>query len=261
MGTVKYLWLDSGTGKWHAWPKGARHTLCGRVNVEHLRTHPAAAITALAPAPEASVCAVCGKKSGHVAQVVAVPDGVTRAWIGFLKRYLLRAHITLADDTVRLLAERLADVGSPDDQDARDVFDQVRSVLLRPMRISSKRRDGRAVTLHTIPHLKEALNALPPKTGALQKVATAMRCWRAITRRDPSGEKFSVQRVVETMLQVPSVEQYITHLNGEGLPNLAAMFHPNTLARAKRDTALRGLFAGSPEYWSQTEGQLNIITD
>jgi hypothetical protein len=53
------------------------------------------------------------------------------------------------------------------------------------------------------------------------------------------------------MLAVPEkhLEAYIRHHKDKGFSHIAAMFHPNTLERAKNDPALRGVFTRhSPDY-------------
>jgi hypothetical protein len=70
--------------------------------------------------------------------------------------------------------------------------------------------------------------------------------------------------VLDVMLQVPDAEAYVRHLAGRGFTALGAMFHPNVLARAKKDPALRGAFAAygtGAAYWERTKDQLHVITD
>ncbi len=251
-------WIQTGGGKWHVWPTGGRRSICGRLNVEHLRARPAKSITATPPDASADVCADCARKAHRPRPVH--PEEQIEAWMGIIRRHLLRVRVRVADVTVAELARRLAEIGSPETAEAREVFEQVRVLLLRPT-ATRVRGAKKTMTISTIPYLKEALAKLPAHAGALTEVAAAMRCWRAITQRDPTADRFRPDRVIETMFQVPVLEPYIRHLNAKGLPHLASMFHPNTLARAKRDTALRGLFTGSNTYWDATAEQLNIVRD
>lgn len=251
-------WILTTAGKWHAWPEGGRRTFCGKVNAEHLRDTPAVQIASDVSVGE-NICTTCAKKTGKSA-AYAIDDGPTLAWFGYLRRHLTHVRAKVADATVEELARLLAEVGPPNDPVAVEVFEQVRTILLRPHH-SKQRKIKREYTVITIPHLKGALAKLPPKTGALQRIAATLRIWRTVTRDDPSRQNFHADRVVETMLQIPDPEAYIKHLYARGLPALAAMFHPNTLARAKKDTALRGAFAGSNEYWDNTADQLNIVSD
>lgn len=246
------------TKKWHAWPLTGRRTLCGTVTVEHLRESPAQRIERTPPV-DADFCQNCKRKAG-----IVTPSSLAAteaAWMGHLRRHLTRVRVRVAEATLVELAGLLAEVGAPESSAGRDVFDQVRSLLLTPMRRTSRSAAGRTVTVVTLPYLKETIAKLPPRTGALTQIAAALRCYRTITRRDPTTDRFRPDRVVEVMLQLPTPEPYIRHLLDRGLPHLAAMFHPNTLARAKRETALRGLFAGTNDYWTDTSQQLNVITE
>lgn len=257
-------WLLTSNGKWHGWPNGGRASLCGRVNVEHLRASPATAIATAVPS-DGTPCGTCAKKSGYVPPAEnglrATVDPVVGEWVGYLRRHLRHVHIQTSEATIAELATRLAEIGPPTVEEAREVFEQVRVLLLTPVSTRRKGRGGRGMTVMTLPYLKDTLDKLPPREGVLKQLAATMRMWRNITRRDPTQDKFRPDRVIETMLQVPSPEQYITHLNSRGLYHLAAMFHPNTLERAKKETALRGTFAGSSDYWDRTASQLNIVTD
>lgn len=246
------------TRRWHAWPRGGRRSLCGTVTVEHLRDHPASSIVQAPPA-DGDFCQSCRKKAGVLAE--SVGTGPIAEWSGHLRRHLTRVRARAADATIQELSELLAEVGSPDSQEAREVFDQVRVLLLTPMRRTARAANGRTLTFVTLPYLKDTIAKLPPRVGALAKIATALRCWRTITHRDPTADRFRPDRVVEVMLQLPTPEPYIQHLVSRGLPHLAAMFHPNTLERAKKETALRGLFAGTNDYWNETASQLNIVTE
>lgn len=241
--------------------------MCGRVNIEHLRESPAIKIAG-APVDEEGagfieICGTCARKTNFDYQppAPAVGDATQAAWMGHLRRHLTRVHVRVADATVQELASRLAEVGAPESEEAREVFDQIRVLLLTPTFKRVKGPKGRTTTLTTLPHLKETLKKLPPRRGILIQIAAALRTWRLITHRDPTADRFRSDRVIETMLQIPSPEAYIKHLNSRGLPHLAAMFHPNTLARAKNEASLRGLFAGSNEYWDNSTAQLNIVRD
>ena len=258
MSNKSLRWLESAQHKWHAWPIGGRKSLCSTLTVEDLRTSPALRISE-APAADGVLCSTCRRKAGVVTP--STVSGITAAWLGLLRRHLLRIHVRVAEATLIELAARLAEVGNPGEQAAREVFSQVQVLMLNPLRSPSGRhsRTGRALTVVTIPYLKEAIAKLPPKTGALTQVAATLRLWRHLTNRDPRTDRGRPDRIVEVMLQLPTQpESYIRHLMNRGLPNLSAMFHPNTLARAKKETALRGLFAGSNDYWTKTKNQLHV---
>lgn len=243
-------WVLNGTGKWHAWPNGGRRTYCGRLTMEHLRLHSATQISA--DIPTGKLCTSCVKKSG------VLIEPTTAAWVEVLRHYLRRSRIKVDNNSIEQLAALLAEEGSPDEVAAREVFEEVQQLLLKPTWSGNHRHLS---ATYSLPHLKEALTKLPLNTGALTRVATTVRAWRTITNRKLNTENFRSERVIEIMLQIPSPEPYIRHLNARGLPHLAAMFHPNTLERAKKEPTLRGLFAGSNTYWDNTASQLNIISD
>lgn len=249
-------------GKWHAWPHGARHSLCGRVTVETLRTKPAAEIATEAPSAEdARLCVTCASRSKHLPQL-SHPDPCVRAWVYQLRMYLRHHHMTIAAPTLTLLAERLAELGLPETAEASAAFQELQSFLLRPQyqAVAAKHAGTRRVA--TLPHLKDAISKLPAQQAALSRIAHVLRLYKLITQRDIALDRYRVDRVTETMLQIPQPEPYIRHLHSRSLSHLAAMFHPNTLERAKRDTALRGVFSsGSSTYWDRTSSQINVVTD
>lgn len=255
-----HRWILRLNNTWHCWPTRGRSTYCGRINVEHLRVTPAVAITD-APALDGKICTACARKSGYVSPAATCADASTGAWIGVISRHLIHVNVRVAADSVGELARRIAEVGSPGDAEARELFERIRPVLLRPVWVKKKYLSGKERSTASVPHLKESLALLPPEPGALRKVAAAITAWQQVTRRDPMVEKYNLARVIGAMLSVPDPTLYVTHLHGRGLPTLAAMFHPNTLERARRETALRGMFAGGSQYWQNTMSQLHIIED
>lgn len=256
-------WVRVHARVWHAWPKGGRRSLCGRLNVEHLREASAAALQLQSsrPSMDQQLCATCGKKSGATIAAPTAPNEIAAAWRLHLGLYLQRAHVRTSSAVVALLADRLAEIGPPTDAEAQAIFNQVRCLLLRPLTQRRARRDGRATTTRTLPHVKAALEAIPARHGALRDIATTVRTWHEITQRPIEVESFHPVRVVTTMVQVPAPAPYIRHLVSRGLVALAVVFHPNTLERARKDPALRGLFAGSVDYWNRTSDQLRIVRD
>lgn len=231
---------------------------CGRVLRQQLAEKPVKQI-ADSPADEGNLCASCVRKTGYVRASIGA-DPIHAAWIGFINRYLKHSHIKIDDTAVELLAAKLRDVGPPELRAALDLFDGVKVLLLRPTRDVKAYDSGKTRSSNTLPQLRKAVLAMK-EPGDLQKVIGVLRTWEQVTGRNPFLERFNSERVVTVMLQVPDAAAYIKHLSDRGLPTLASIFHPNTFDRAKRDTALRGLFAGSSQYWEQTSGQLNIVTD
>lgn len=269
MQNLKYLLRH--TGKWHAWPRGGTRTLCGTVTLDDLRITPAKRIQQEPPVGE-PFCKSCHRRLGPGAQAaLATPSGRTKhltptalVWLGLVRRHLalVRVHVREADELA--LAQRLALVGPPEDPQAASVYEHLRALLLTP-RLHLK-RDAR--TTRKIPHLHEALEMLPPDAKALAHVAESMRLWRHITgdmqnTKTTTSARFQPDVVIQTMLQITNPEPYIRALHAKGLSPLGAMFHPNTLARAKqRDPSLRGAFhKDSAAYWEQTQKQLHVVKD
>ncbi len=184
--------------------------------------------------------------------------GVTGAWLGYLGRHLTRVRATASRDDLMTIAALLAEIGSPDDQRACEVCEQIQALLLTPMESPWARKHRKQPI--ALPSLAAALALLQPRSGSLAAVATIFRCWRNVMGRQELGN-FRADKVIGVMLQIPEPEQYLQYLKTNGLEPLGVAFHPNVLERAKRSMELRGLFKGSGEYWNRTAEQLNIVKD
>jgi len=184
--------------------------------------------------------------------------GVTGAWLGYLERHLKRVNATAERDELLAISALLAEVGSPSDQAACDVFEQIKVLFLTPMESPWARRHRKQPI--ALPSLRDALALLQPRSGSLAVVAAIFRCWRNVMGRQDPGH-FKIGQVIEGMLQVPQPETYLQYCKTKGLEPLGVAFHPNVLARARKEPALRGLFGGSGEYWKDTAEQLKIVTD
>lgn len=257
---MTHRWILNGNDKWHAWPVKGRSTFCGTINLEDLRQRPAKAV-AEAPDHAGKVCVSCARKTNYV-RVGSVDgaDPTASAWAGAIRRYLKHKHMRAGIEAVDELARRMAEVGPPEDLSASRTFALIQPLLLHPLREQRQDAVGRVRTVSSLPFLKASLALLPSDRGAVKVLADVMNTWQQITRRDPYTEKFRPDRVVGVMLQVPDPAQYINRLAGR-LPTLAAIFHPSTLERAKRDAALRGMFAGNTAQWVAQSGQLHILED
>lgn len=254
-------WIQNQNHTWHAWPLRGQSTYCGRIDTHHLRRFPAAAITDL-PDADGRICKACGREARYVKPPMIGGDAIAAAWTGLISRHLTHSRIKVSEHSVSMLAVKLAEIGSPSEPEARELFTQLQVILLKPTWIRKTNALGRTTQAPTLPGLKESLEAIGNTPGALRTVAQALSAWQAATGRDLHTEKFNAARVMGTMLQIPDPARYVAHLLTSRLvPTLAAMFHPNTLERAKRDTALRGMFAGSSQYWDSTSSQLHIIRD
>lgn len=269
-----HRWILARTGRWHAWPHGARRSICGTLTADNLRVTPAVRIQSTLPPPtDDPLCGTCRSKLGiPVGRDATTPtDSRVIAWLEVVGKHLARIQgrhggrsLTIDRRTKRVLAERLALIGAPDNPEAIAVYDQIRLLLLSPK--MHRRRNGH--TILKLAYIKEALTKLPPRVDAIQHVAESVKLWRRITGRDLSAnERFRPDTVIETTLAIPMPEPYIRHLHTKGISALAAIFHPNTLERFKKDPALRGIFGGdfggSSEYWARTAEQLasQVIED
>jgi len=184
--------------------------------------------------------------------------GAMSAWLGYIERHLKRVRATTRREDLLTIAALLAEIGPPDAPAACDVFEQIKVLLLTPVESPWARRHRKQPI--ALPSLQAALALLPPRTGRLAVVAAAMRCWRNVMGRQDPGN-FKPDKVIEVMLQIPEPEAYLQHLKTKGFELLGVAFHPNVLARAKQEPALRGLFGGSTDYWNRTADQLNVVTD
>jgi hypothetical protein len=263
--TVPMLWVLGNQRRWHAWAKGGVRSLCGLLTRDDLQAMPAKAIAAELP-DGVQLCRGCRTKLGPLDPTALVlPKSITSGtsaaeWFGFLRRHLVRASVHLNDEDQAAFAIRLAALGSCADPDALAIFDQVRELLLTPRGNPRTKK----YTAKKIIGFKKSLAALPPHPQALARVASAMRAWHRITGRRITGNtKFASETVIAAMLEVPAPEPYIAHLFRSGVSELAMIFHPNTLARHKHTAALRGVFGGGTDYWTQTADQLahQTITD
>lgn len=257
---VQQRWILTARKKWHAWQQGSRRSLCGRLTADTLREAPALDVAdQLQPEAYADACKTCRELTG--VQQGPSPDATPTevAWLGFLEKHVGRLHVQASSPALKVLAKMLAEVGPPGSLKAQDVFTQIKTLLLTPINISTVGRRGECRYIRILPCFKDAVDKIP-NTDALLHIANALRCWRKITGLEQS--KISrPDQVISVILQVPTPEPYVRHLNARGLPNLQAMFHPNTLARARNEAALRGVFRGSNDYWTRTTSQLNIVTE
>lgn len=261
---VTLFWVQATTRLWHAWPRGGIRSMCGKLSRDGLQAAPAKAIATVLPT-DAQLCGGCRLKLGALAPATTLPKSITPGtgaaeWFGFLRRHLMRARVHLNAEDQALLASRLASLGACTDPQARAAFEQVRELLLTPR--GNHRNGGHATT--KIVGFRKALDALPPDPLALARVAAAMRAWHRITGRRVTGNtRFNPEVVIAAMLSVPAPEPYIEHLFRGGVSELAMLFHPNTLARHKQTSALRGVFGGGTDYWQDTAAQLaqRTVTD
>lgn len=253
MSAPVWKWLQHRNDRWHAWALGARSTACGRINLEHLRAHPAKSIVR-SPSVDGLWCAACAKKAQMFRSVER--DVTVSRWLAHLRLDLTRSHIRVAEKTLVSLAGFLARLGPPDEAAAVQVWNDARPVLFA---VSYTKRAARTVA--TVPHLAEVLKYLDVSGQGVARIAEGVRTWREVTGRAIGTDRFHAVRVVQVMHQVPAVRPYLEHLKKRGLVHFAAVFHPNTLERARKDASLRGTFSGANTYWDNTTQDLHIVLD
>lgn len=248
---VVHWLLYPGKKRWHAWLHGDQESACGTLTAAHLQERPASNVVEQL-ADGQLPCGTC-KRLVEMGSQAGPPAA---AWLGFIVRHLKRKHCTAPRQDLEAVAALLVETGPPDDPAALELFEQVKSLLLTPMRV----RAGNGKEYQRLVGLRDALAQLAPRSGSLAAVAAIYRCWRNVMGRQDPGH-FRPDRVIEVMLQVPEPEAYLKHMKARGLEPLGVAFHPNVLARAKKEPALRGLFGGSTDYMKHTADQLNVVTD
>lgn len=237
--------------RWHAWRHGERESVCGTLTASHLRER--AATSVLESLDDGMLpCGTCKR----IVDMGSQAGSPAAAWLGFISRHLKHKHCTAPRQDLEAVAALLVETGPPDDPHALELFEQVKALLLTPMRV----RAGNGKEYMRLVGLRDALALLAPRSGSLAAVAAIFRCWRNVMGRQDPG-RFRPDRVIEVMLQVPEPEAYLKHMKARGLEPLGVAFHQNVLARAKKEPALRGLFGGSTDYMKQTADQLNVVTD
>lgn len=163
--------------------------------------------------------------------------------LGYLRSQI---QLKIKDEELTLLCGFMAIVGLPGEEDSRRFFYAIKGLLLQQGRES---------------RLPKVLRLLPPDRKKLLRFADVAKAYGDIVGPLSDG-KIQVDRVVKVMLEIPDGRPYIQRLYNTGFYHLGAIFHPNTLERARRD--MRGLFSGSEGedgYWERTSDQLNIVDE
>ncbi len=180
-----------------------------------------------------------------IKRVAKKPRPGVRAWESKLRLARTSNHLRkISDQDIIHFAALLTLIGSPTDADARNDFQLLRAFLWQPQRLTRFRR---------------ALQKIPPRKEAVQKVAQALRDFGLITSVSITRGRLQTDQVIEVILQVPDCRAYIEHLHKKGFDHLGGIFHPNTLKHQAKE--LRGVFSETEAYWEATEDQLNIIRD
>lgn len=252
-------WILTRNGKWHAWPHGGQTTLCGTINLHTIRTHPARQVSRTIPEedPRFPICQRCRSKVGIPKAQLASGSPQNR-WMGHLRAHTRRIHVRVSERDLGVLGTLLDEIGPPGTPEGQEIFRAVRILLLSPVR--SQTAGGRSVT--RLPRLRSTLDLLSQRPGSLRHVATAFLVWERLSPQSGPGH-FKPDQVATVMLALSTagVEVYVQRVVSGGITALGAVFHPNTLDRAKRTGAIRGIFRGTETYWNQTRDQLRIVSD
>lgn len=183
------------------------------------------------------------------------PAPAVRQWETYVRARLGMKHLTnVHDDNVTRIAALLTLMGPP--RSARgDLAFRAFSDLLFATR-------GSSAQYGQVPGLRDALDALPPDPESLIRVVVAVVTFQQIhgSLSDPKRSRFNTRRVIEVMLQLPDPKTYVENLAERGFDHPGAVFHENTLKRAR--TTMRGVFGrfeGEEDYWSSIETKINLI--
>jgi hypothetical protein len=163
--------------------------------------------------------------------------------------------------------EALEQVGPPDSPAALKVYQAVSAVFLRPYRTwvpPKPGRSGRHVTV--LRSFKEAVGLVVPDAGKLRQVATCVETWQRLNpARDIGKERFDLKNVVEGMLAIPghAAEPYVERLceKFDDDPAIARVFFPVTVARSRKDPALKGLWWDGARHEGTEESTLMYGVD
>lgn len=245
---ITLLWLKNGTDRWHAWNQGAARSRCGSMTLHHL---PAALITEEVTGAEelAKRCRRCVSLT-HEREPLRGP---AELWLLNLHMRLRHTHVTVGENELRALAERLAELGPPTEPNVAAVYAEIAPVLMRPIVFKVKPTTGPARALPRVTRLGRVLKALPPGGEPLRRVAEAFRAWRMVSGLDVTREQFDPERVVLAAYEAPDpIEAYVRMLvERRGLRHIAQVFHPTTAERSRKDPNVRGLFRGAGTYLAQ----------
>jgi hypothetical protein len=209
-------------------------------------------MTTTAPANGVVVCVNCRR----LARLPFAPVGLTTeaaAWYAPLMRHVVRSHVHHAPVLVAAMAERLALLGAPTDPAAAATYAQLRK-LLEPNTVQTAA--GQKVRSLG---LRQLVEALPMDGPALHRIGTGLATWERLTGHAVLRERFNPGTVVSVLLQIPRVVPYIERMQRKGMTALAQMFYPTTLAMARKDPALRGLWHEAPAYWGGGSEALEVV--
>jgi len=258
-------WILHRSGKWHLWRHGEPQSFCGRMTLTRFRSRPPLLIVDTndeeAGPPmamldyETTPCLRC--LTSIAGEPPSPVPGWDQEWMIKLNLRLQNLRVRVAGETKARLVRLLSELGPPTHPGAGRIFEALSELLLHPTTWTQ-----RGQRIRTLPRLREALDQIPPSAVALHQLANTLGTWKVITGLTVNGERFTSKTVVETILVLPEdARPYIQHLAKRQATSLALMFHPNTVARAKREPALRGFFAPPQATWDPTGEVLDLVTD
>lgn len=81
---------------------------------------------------------------------------------------------------------------------------------------------------------------LPPKPETPRRIRDCVHAYNRYCGREIADERFDLDQVVKTMVQIPDAKAYVSWCANDDLLKATAVFHPNTLELARK--RLRGVF-------------------
>lgn len=239
-----FWWICTAGDRWHAWPANGGATVCGAITTDRLRAKPAKSIKKAPPAG-GLWCRICARHLNLERRSVSANIA---GWVGVIKRQLTRMHVSskVPADVIETFATLVAEIGQPDNADAGRVFE-----VVLPLFFGARRKN-----------LRGAVEACPKGAQSLAHIAACVTAWHMQTSRTLAHETFTAERVITTMLRVKDPAAYVRVVcDREHVTYLAAVWHPDRLARMERKTEVRGTLAGGESYWQNTADQLRVLTD
>jgi hypothetical protein len=175
------------------------------------------------------------------------PTPSVRKWVKNLRMALKARYIKPPSDAhVLKLAAFCTLVGQPGNDDADAVYWALLALF------AHRRRRNRWA---------KAISEIPPDREKLLRLKRCVDAYRKhIEERTGvsfSNSNFKLDKVVKVMLEIPRPETYVRVCGEQGLYQVSAVFHPNTLRYKRKE--LRGVFGYGGE--GEDDDYLNEVMD
>lgn len=156
------------------------------------------------------------------------PPPAVRTWVVLLARNFQAKRCAVPKDgTLEKLAGALVLVSSdPEDEEARKVYWSLCALFAKTER---QARWSQATAL------------IPADRERILRISECVRVFQDEFRGISfSRARINLETTIRVMLEIPDARAYVRHCKEGGLNYPGAVFHPNTLRRAKQ--SLRGVF-------------------